>query len=60
MIITPLKEWKWVGVVLGTWNLREISQDFSDFMAQLFTELGVVLKAWNLREISQDLSDFMA
>jgi hypothetical protein len=25
MIVIPLKEWKWVGVVLGTWNLKENS-----------------------------------
>jgi len=32
MIIIPLKEWKWVGVVLGAWNLKEISQDLSSFV----------------------------
>jgi hypothetical protein len=40
------KEWKWVGIVLGAWNFREISQDFSGFVAQLFTNLGVELGIW--------------
>jgi len=33
MIVVPLKEWKWVEVVLGAWNLREISQDLLGFVA---------------------------
>ncbi len=32
MTIVPLKEWKWVGLVLGAWNVKEISQDFSGFI----------------------------
>jgi len=35
MIVALLKEWKGVGMVLGAWNLREISQTFSGFVAQL-------------------------
>jgi hypothetical protein len=32
MMVVSLKEWKGVGVVLGAWNLREISQDLPNFV----------------------------
>jgi hypothetical protein len=32
MMVVPLKEWKWVGVVLEAWNLREILEDLLGFM----------------------------
>jgi len=46
MIVVPSKEWKWIKVVLGTWNLKEISQDLLGFVAQFFLELGVKLDIW--------------
>jgi len=46
MIMVLLKEWKWVGIVLGAWNFKEISQDLSGFVAQLFTNLGAKLEIW--------------
>jgi hypothetical protein len=46
MIVILLKEWKGVEIVLGTWNLKKISQTFSGLVAQLFISLGVHLKIW--------------
>jgi hypothetical protein len=46
MIVVLLKEWKWVGIVLGAWNLREITQDLLGFVAQIFTDLGAELGIW--------------
>jgi len=39
MFVVVLNEWKWVGIVLGAWNLKEISQILSSLVAQLFTDL---------------------
>jgi len=33
-----------VRIVLGAWNLREISQDLLGFVAQLSTDLGAELR----------------
>ncbi len=38
-----LKEWKWVGRVLGAWNLNEILQTLSGFVTQLFIDLNAKL-----------------
>jgi hypothetical protein len=46
MFVVLLKEWKWVGIVLGAWNLREISQTLFGLVTQLLTGLGVELKIW--------------
>ncbi len=46
MIMVLLKEWKWVGIVLGAQNLREITQDLLGFVVQLSTDLGVELGTW--------------
>jgi hypothetical protein len=46
MIRVLLKQWKWVGIILGAWNLKEMSQTFSGFVAQFFTDLGVKLGIW--------------
>jgi hypothetical protein len=46
MIVLLLKKWKRVRIVLGAWNLREISQDLLGFIAQLFTDLGAELGIW--------------
>jgi hypothetical protein len=46
MIVVLLKEWKWIGIVLGAWNLKEISQDLLGFVALLFTNLGAKLGIW--------------
>jgi hypothetical protein len=41
-----LKEWKWVRIVLGVWNIKEIAQDLLSFVAQLFIDLGAKLGIW--------------
>jgi hypothetical protein len=41
MIVVLLKQWKWIGIVLGAWSLREISQTFLGFVAQICTDLDV-------------------
>jgi len=46
MLMVLLKEWKWVGIILGAWNLKEISQDLSGFVTQFFIDLGVKLGSW--------------
>jgi hypothetical protein len=46
MIVVLLGKWNWVGVVLGVWNLKEISQTLSGLVAQLFNGLGVELEIW--------------
>ncbi len=46
MFVELLKEWKWVGIVLGAWNLREVSQTLVGLVAQLLTGLGAELKIW--------------
>jgi hypothetical protein len=43
IIVVLSKEWKWVGIVLGAWNHKEIAQDLSNFIAKFFTDLGVEL-----------------
>jgi hypothetical protein len=46
MFIVLLKEWKWIGIMLGAWNLREISQTLSGLVAQLLTNLNAELRIW--------------
>jgi hypothetical protein len=46
MLVVLLKEWKWVRMVLGAWNLREISQDLLGFVTQFFIDVGVELRSW--------------
>jgi hypothetical protein len=41
MFVVVLKEYKWIGIVLRAWNLREISQTLLGLVAQLFISLGV-------------------
>jgi hypothetical protein len=36
MFVGVLKEWKWIGVVLGVQNLREISQTLLGLVAHNF------------------------
>jgi hypothetical protein len=46
MFMVLLKEWKGIGTVLGTLNLKEISQTFSSLVTQLFIDLGGELGIW--------------
>jgi hypothetical protein len=44
MVIIILKEWKWVGIVVGAWNLRKNPQTLLGLVAQLLISLGVKLR----------------
>jgi len=41
MFVIFLKEWKWIGIVWGVWNLRETSQTLLGLVAQDFLLIWV-------------------
>ncbi len=46
MFVVLLKEWKWVKIMLGAWNFRNISQTLLGLVTQLLTSLGVGPRIW--------------
>jgi hypothetical protein len=46
MFVVLLKEWKWIGIVLGAWNFRETPQTLLGLVAQLLIGLGGEPNIW--------------